>query len=74
MARHGKKKQATQKPPSKSGGGMMMGMRGGMKRVARSVKGGKPAGAGKAGPWGRALDIALWAAVIAMALYWILKR
>lgn len=65
-----KKKTKGQGAPAKrsGSGGMLSGMRGGMKRVT----GGGPSK--PRGPWSRVLDIALWVAVIAMALYWFMRR
>lgn len=62
------KKHTRGKGTSGKPGGLLSGMRGGMKRMTSGGPS-KPRG-----PWARALDIALWLAVIAMALYWLLRR
>lgn len=68
MAKHGKHGKHGKKAPPKRGG-LMTGMRGGMKRAA-----GQGGPGGPRSRWGRVLDVALWLAVIAMALYWVLQR
>lgn len=65
------------KKSKSGGGGLMMGMRGGMKRVVRGNKGGdgKKGGDDKAvKPWMRALDIALWIAVAALVVYLLARK
>jgi hypothetical protein len=67
MSKHGKKRTDDQQPKK---GGLMMGMRRGVKRAA----GRKDVARKPVKPWMRALDVLLWLAVAAMALYWLLRK
>ena len=68
------KKRAKQKPApeKKRGGGLMSGMRGSMKRLAGT--GGPSAKKAKRSSTSRAINIALWALVLALLVYLLVQR